>query len=155
MNIESKNLPSEPGAQWPTCAIFTSGTFGSRSEAGRRYYRRSAMALGTMIAVCLLYFLLSGSLFPKGSLKSVISMAPGAAFAYIAWEFRRYLLSLDELARRIQLESIAWTYLSGIAIAMLVGGLGMVYGWQVNPIWLIMLEPVRSVWLYFVTRRYQ
>ena len=95
------------------------------------------------------------SLVPKGSLDLIAAFAPGAAFIYIAWEFRKYLSALDELARRIQLESIAWTYLCGLALAMLFGGLGMVYGWRLNPLWFIVLEPVRAGWLYFVSRRYQ
>ena len=35
----------------------------------------------------------------------ILSLAPGAAYLYIAWELRRYILALDELARRIQLRS--------------------------------------------------
>ncbi len=92
---------------------------------------------------------------PGGILKIVIALAPGGTFIYIAWEFRRYLSALDELARRIQFESIAWTYLSGLALAMLLGGVGLVYNWRFNPAWFIVLEPVRAGWLYLVSRRYQ
>jgi len=82
-------------------------------------------------------------------------LAPGVAFSYMAWEFRKYLAAMDELERRIHMESITWTYLSGLAIAMLLGGFSQVYGWRLNPAWFILLEPVRARWLYFVSRRYQ
>jgi hypothetical protein len=89
----------------------------------------------------------------------ILSLAPGVTYSYIAWEFRKYVLALDELARRIQLEAIAWTYLTGWAVAALVGGVALVYGWHwnrlwLNPLWFVFLEPVRACYLYYVARRY-
>jgi hypothetical protein len=141
---EDRSANNSP--QWPTAPMLMYGTFGTRSPAGRRYHFRSGLALAAMV-VCML----SGVLL---SAPVLTALAPGAAFVYIVWEFRKYLSALDELARRIQLESIAWTYLSGLAVAMLLGGLGLVYGWLPNPLWFIVLEPVRAGWLYFVSRRY-
>ena len=125
-----------------------------RTPAERRYHYRSGLALGLM-ALCMISAGLFRSSAAKGSLVVLAAISPGAAFIYIAWEFRRYLSALDELARRIQLESIAWTYLCGLAVTMLLGGLGLIYGWRWNPMWFILLEPVRAIWLYFVSRRYQ
>lgn len=148
--------PDDPSrndsSQWPTRPMLAYGTFGGPD--GRRYHSRCGLALAAMV-VCILSSVLLRSLVPKGNLDLIAALAPGAAFFYIAWEFRKYLTALDELARRIQLESIAWTYLCGLAVAMLLGGLGMVYGWRLNPLWFIVLEPVRAGWLYFVSRRYQ
>jgi len=141
-------------SRWPTTPMLAYGTFGMRTPAGRRYHIRCSLALAAMVACFLAPALLRRSV-PVGILRIVIALAPGAAFVYIAWEFRRYLSALDELARRIQLESIAWTYLCGLAVAMLLGGIGLVYGWRFNPAWFIVLEPVRAGWLYFVSRRYQ
>jgi len=91
--------------------------------------------------------------------KVVFSLAPGAGFLYIAWEFRRYISALDELARRIQFEATAWTYLTGLVVAVLLGGVALVYGRQwnrlwLNPLWYVFLEPVRGCFLYYIARRY-
>ncbi len=32
----------------------------------------------------------------------------------MVWEFRRYLATLDELAREVQYRSMAYTYLTGL-----------------------------------------
>ena len=144
----------DEGSQWPTAPMLAYGTFGNRTPAGRRYHTRCGIALAALV-VCMIGGAAVGKSIPSPILTGVAAFAPGAAFMYIAWEFRRYLLALDELARRIQLESIAWTYLCGLAIAMLLGGVFLVYDWRVNPIWFILLEPVRAGWLYFVARRYQ
>ena len=155
MNSDPSEEPSgKDDSQWPTAPILAYGTFGTRTPAGRRYHFRSGVALAAMVA-CMLTSVLLRSSLPKGSPDVLTAFAPGAAFIYIAWEFRRYLAALDELARRIQLESIASTYLCGLAVAMLLGGVGLVYGWRLNPFWFIVLEPVRAGWLYFVSRRYQ
>jgi hypothetical protein len=146
--------PRDDSPNWPAAPILTYGTFGARTPAGRRYHIRSGIALAAMV-VCMLAGALIRFFGSTNRLELLTAFVPGAAFIYIAWEFRRYLAALDELARRIQLESIAWTYLSGLAIAMLLGGLALVYGWRFNPFWFIVLEPVRAGWLYFVSRRYQ
>jgi uncharacterized membrane protein YfcA len=138
---------NDDSSQWPKCAMIAYGTFGNRTPAGRRYHFRCGIALAAMV-VCMIGGALAG-------LKPLAAIAPGIGFLYIAWEFRKYLSALDELARRIQLESMAWTYLTGFGVAMLLGGLGTVYGWGLNPFWFILLEPVRGGWLYFVARRYQ
>ena len=78
-------------------------------------------------------------------------------FGFISWEFRRYLNALDELARRIQLEALAWTYLTGLTIACALGGVMLAYDlrpWFPSPFWFILLEPIRGLWLYVVSRRY-
>jgi len=91
----------------------------------------------------------------KGILDPISALVPGVAFSYMAWEFRKYLAAMDELERRIHMESITWTYLSGLAMAMLLGGFSQVYGWRLNPGWFIVLEAVRARWTHFVSRRYQ
>jgi hypothetical protein len=134
--------------------MLTWGTFGAGSPAGRRYHFRSGLALAAVV-VCILGSAFVRATSGNGILAVILAVTPGFAFAYIAWEFQKYLSSLDELARRIQLESIAWTYLCGLAAAMLLGGLGLTYGWRLNAFWFIALEPVRAGWLCFVSRRYQ
>jgi len=81
--------------------------------------------------------------------------AVGLTFGFIAVAFRRYLLSLDELARRMQLESIAWTYLTVLVLSMGLGTLSLVMKWNFNIIyWFILAEPIRAGWLYLGTRKY-
>ena len=153
-NNSSSESHAQDDSHWPTASMLAYGTFGGRSPAGRRFHFRCFVALAAMA----LWFLFGAPLrphTPKSVLDIVTALVPGASFAYIAREFRRYLSALDELARRIQVESIAWTYLCGLAVAMLLGGIGLVYDWRFNAAWFIVLEPVRAGWLYFVARRYQ
>jgi hypothetical protein len=145
-------------SNWPACAMLSYGTFGKQTPAGRRYHIRAAIAVAAIVVLLPAAALLAKH-FPNTPWLAIQSLAPGFAFAYIAWEFRRYLLSLDELARHIQFEATAWTYLTGLVIAALVGGVAMAYGLQwdrlwLNPFWFILLEPVRAGFLYYVARRY-
>ena len=78
----------------------------------------------------------------------------GAFFAFIAWAFWKYLGELDELARRIQLEAIALTYLTGLGAFGFLTAFGYQAHWTVNPVWFIFLEPVRGLWLWRLARRY-
>ena len=138
---------------WPTAAILAHGTFGGTNPSARRYHTRCWTALAVVV-MWVIFGSAARPILPSGAIPILTAILPGAAFAYIAWEFRRYLLSLDELARGLQFESIAWTYLTGLALAAIVGGIGIVTHWTVSPLWFIVLEPVRALWLYVVTRRY-
>jgi len=104
-------VSSDHGSKWPASAMLGYGTFGRRTPAGRRYHTRSAIALIAMVVLCWAVAILAGDFHHNSVWRVILSLAPGAAYSYIAWEGRRYLLSLDELACRIQLEAIAWTYL--------------------------------------------
>jgi hypothetical protein len=124
------------GSKWPACAKLGYGTFGRRTPAGRRYHTRTAIALIAMVALCLGAAILARDFHHKSLWRVILSLVPGVAYLYIAWELRRYILALDELARRIQPEAIAWTYLTGLGGAALVGGVALVYGWHWNRLWL-------------------
>lgn len=141
-------IVNEP-SRWPIGAILGYGTLGSSTPAGRRYHRRSGMALSA-----LLVWMVVVASFDHSTLRLVTPLVPGLVFVYIVYEFRRYLLALDELARRMHMEALAWTYLTGLALAMIVGGLSARLGWQVNPMWFIVLEPVRAWFLFVASRRY-
>jgi hypothetical protein len=155
--LHSDNIrQGQQDSGWPACSIFLYGTFGAQSEAGARYHRRCIAAFAVLVLGEILLALVAFRA-PYGVGRLAGAFLPGAVFGYIVWAFRRYLLELDELARRMQLEAMAWTYLSGIPVAVLLGTLAFVYDWHswlFNPLWFIALEPVRSVWLYFVSRRY-
>jgi len=153
-NNSAKDRAANRDAHWPFVWILLYGNYGPRSPEGRRIIIRSSLALVAML-ICVLLSVLLRSVIPKGVVRLILAITPSVVFAYIAWEFRRYLSALDELARRMQLEAAAWTYLCALPAAMLLGGLGFVYHWQVNWYWFLALEPMRAVWLYSVSRRYQ
>jgi hypothetical protein len=152
-------MTEDDSSKWPASAMLGYGTFGMRNPAGRRYHIRTAIALVAMLVLAAIVAM-AGLRFPNNRLwLLILSLVPGIGFSYIALEFRRYILALDELARRIQLEAILWTYITGWVIATVVGGIAVVYGWEWNPLWLnplwyVFLEPVRGCFLYFVARRY-
>jgi hypothetical protein len=140
---------SSNGARWPTCAIWMWGTLGG--ESGRRYNRRASIALVIMALA------LAGT--AAGKWKPLLAITPGFAFLYIVHEFRKYVAEQDELGRGIMFEAMAWTYVTAGVLAMFAGGIVMAYGLRFDPLWailgLIMIEPLRAVFLYRVVRRYQ
>ena len=143
------NLAPNEQSRWPVGAIFGYGTLGSGTPAGRRYHRRSSIALLVLVG-----WIILASNVRDSTIRMITPIMPGAVFLYIVYEFRRYLLALDELARRMQMEALAWTYLTGLAVAMVVGGLSTTAGWRINPMWFVILEPVRALFLYVASRRY-
>lgn len=89
----------------------------------------------------------------------------GAVITYMAWELRRYLLTLDELARQVQFEAMAWTYLTGFVLAGWLGVLAVLsyklLHWTYKPELLLLtpflyfcLEIFRAEWLQHLARRY-
>jgi hypothetical protein len=152
----------ESPSQWPTASILGYGTFGMKTPGGRRYHIRSAIALVLLLIVWPLTFLLwLSDTFPTLVWRAIAGITPGLAYGYITWEARRYWLALDELARRLQLEAAACSYLvAGVASAVL-GGLSCIFfsnPWVwlwCNPLWIFVIaEPVRAVILYFLARRH-
>lgn len=141
--------PESP--RWPTASMLGWGMLGVHDAAGRRYRTRASIAL---FAFCV-GVIVSGAL----DLRPVTAVVPGLAFFYIAYEFRRYLSAVDELARRLLLESIAWTYLCAGVVLMFAAGIILAYDLHPHPIWafvgLATVEAIRGPALYFVSRRYQ
>jgi NAD(P)-dependent dehydrogenase (short-subunit alcohol dehydrogenase family) len=127
--------------------MLTYGTLGENNPAARRYFRRS------MAALPVLALSMAAATYAPGG-KYVMAIAPGLFFLYIALEFRRYMFAQDELGRRIHFESIVMTYLTALAVAGAVGGLASAFRWNVNPMWFVMVEPIRAFWLYAIARRY-
>jgi hypothetical protein len=76
------------------------------------------------------------------------------AFAYIGWEFWRYVETLDELERRLQMEAMAWTYLAASGLAAALGSVALILNWNVNPLVMIAVEPLRAWRLYVLARRH-
>jgi hypothetical protein len=154
-------METPESSDWPILSILRYGTFGTKSPAGRRYHTRTGIALMALLVV----WPVSVGLWvtdrsPILLWRVTAGFTPGLIYGYIAWEMRRYWLALDELARRLQMEAAAYTYLAGIAAGTVLGGLSLVFfghGWVwlwCNPLWIVMLEPARGVILYFLARRY-
>jgi hypothetical protein len=127
------------------------GTMGSRDLPGRRYQRRAIGALAVMLGG------LVAAAFLK--LRPVLAAGPALTAVYIAYEFRRYLGAVDELARRVLLESIAWTYFGAGVLALVGAGIALAYGFHPDAFYIMgflgVMEGCRGVALYFVARHYR
>jgi hypothetical protein len=143
----SNESVSNDGARWSVKSMLMCGTLGEKTPEARQYVRRSYAAVAALFLAMVV-----ATTAPGG--RYVMAVAPGLFFLFIAVEFRRYMFAQDELSRRIHFESIVLTYLTALVIAMAVGGLVSVFKWNVNPMWFVMVEPIRAFWLYVVARRY-
>jgi hypothetical protein len=163
MNPENREpISNAQVSQWPACPIWFWGTLGTKSAAERRYIMRSCYAAAVAVAWILIAFGLHFR--PKPVILPLTAGVAGAVITWIAWEFRKYLLQLDELARRMQLEAIACTYLTGLVLAAWLGILAPLLEkfthWPLSqnllliPLLYFLLEPVRAGWLYYLSRRY-
>lgn len=151
------NAEPDRNSKWPLTSMMFVGTFGSRTPEGRKYHRQCWIAFMMLFVGMFTLLVVPQGWIPDQARRLLTALLPGGAFTYIAWAFDGYLRSLDELARRLQLEAIARTYLIGIAVAALLGGFALMYNWGhlfLNPIWFLTLEPVRGAALYWMSRRY-
>lgn len=163
MNTEhQEHLANTESSRWPACPMLLWGTFGTKTPAERRYLSRVLKGAAVFVGWVLFAF---AAHLPRPVIGSITSVAVGALVTYIAWELRRYLLVLDELARRMQLEAMAWTYLTGLVVAAWLGALlsfnHTLLHWHIgemllllSPFLYFLLEVVRSWWLYYLSRRY-
>jgi hypothetical protein len=141
------------------------GTLGLKNSAERRYKVRTALAA----AVLVYWFLFASAIHLRHRVIGATTVLLTAiAMSYIAWEMRRYLSQLDELTRRMQLEALAWTYLTGFVLAAWFGAFLMfaalfshvLLHWSykvlllMSPFMYYVLELVRAGWLYRLSRRY-
>lgn len=143
------NNQSPENVGWPACAILGWGTLGG--PAAKRYNRRASLGLLVIVAGTLAAGI--------AGLRPLLAVMPSIGAVYIVWEFRRYLNTVDELARRVLLESIAWTYFcAGIGL-LLASCVALAYNFRPNPVYLVcavaLAEGVRGAALYIVARRYQ
>ncbi len=165
MNVDQEHLNAAEGSRWSTCEMLLWGALGTKSSAERRYKTRSALAAAVLLGWLLFAFAIR--LSPRITGSTTVLLA-GCVISYIAWELRRYLTQLDELARRMQLESIALTYLTGFVLAAWFGVFVMLMALfshtlmqrpfkgllLASPFLYFLLEPIRAGWLYYLSRRY-
>jgi hypothetical protein len=94
-------------------------SFFDLSPALRRYYRRSALPL----AAWMLLVLARGPLLAlsEGAAgKIALALLPMLAFAWICWEYMRFLRECDELERRIEQLAMAWSVATSMLAATAV-----------------------------------
>ena len=164
MNLEHQEIPVEiETPRWEPCSILLWGTLGTRGPAERRYIVRCFLAM--VLAMGWLMVAKFSHFRPRPVILSLTALVGGAVITFIALEFRHYLSQIDELARRMQLEAMAWTYLTGFVVAAWLGVAGAfsqtIAHWAFRPGVLLLipylfflLEPVRAGWLYHLSRRY-
>jgi hypothetical protein len=153
-------LPVAEEAKWPMKTILFVGYFGNKSPEGRRYHNRYCIASVLFVIALFTWLLVTPRLphsVPIDPLNGIIfHLLLGGLFSFIAWSFWKYLQELDELARGMQLQAIALTYLTGLGAMSFLGLLGIVAHWNIDPLVAFMLlEPVRGFWLWRLARRYQ
>jgi hypothetical protein len=136
---------------WPIGSMLGLGTFGPGSPGGRGFQTAALTALGVLVAGCLL---IGPWIKEYPWLRWALGLLPGATIGYIAWRLWRYVGQLDELSRRLQLESMAITYLVGMGASLLLGGLAFVFDWNINPGYYILLDMFRAFALVKLARRY-
>ena len=154
-----EQLSNAENSRWAAFPMLFLGTFGTKTPAERRFMIRSWLA--ALVAVCWVLFAFAVHFSPKPLIGSTTLFVAGAVITYFAWELRRYLYTLDELARRMQLEAMAWTYITGLVLAAWLGALvpfsHTLTHWPfivVIPFLYFLLEPIRTGWLYYLSRRY-
>lgn len=148
-------LPEEQAPWW-------SVSIASSKEFRRRQDRRASILLGLM-GCALLVAVLAGYIFGgRHDMRNYekISLEWFNVLIVPAWVYAiagcaKDLSRLDELGRRIQIESMAWTYLTGLTLFVGLGFTCFSTGWKFNPYWFCILEFVRLLWLRIVARRYQ
>ena len=164
MNVHAVNADEEM-PRWSVGSILFWATFGTKTPAERRFISRSSIAGGIVAGWALLDFIVGFR--PKPAMFLITALLPGPAFTYMVWEWRKYVLTLDELARRMQFEAATWTYATGLVLAMWLGGVAAVVHWpgylaplgpritvSITLFLFGLLEIVRSLYLYRLSRRY-
>ena len=85
----------------------------------------------------------------------MVAVAGWAVFGSIHfWSYWRYLASLDEMGRRIQLEALAIAYGSTLLAFSTLGAAGLILGFSISPAWVLAAEPLRGIVLAINARRY-
>jgi hypothetical protein len=144
---------AEAGSRWPWWSLLLYGDFGPESSpATRRADARSRLAIAVFVVLAAAVALTPG-LAPSGRSWSIYALlAP--LLAYLGWQRWQYALGLDELARRLYLESFAITYLVVLPLFSLFALMQELAGWTVSPLAIVALEPIRAGVLAWRTRRF-
>jgi hypothetical protein len=147
------HLTEDEGAEWPYASLVFFGFFGTGSPAGRRLAFRTTAFI--VLSVVSILGLSDGfeAFFPD--LLWLLGL-PGAVLG-MWWSYARYLGSLDELSRTIQLKGFAAAY--GAAMTLLAGSLAIAWfdpsprvPWELLAL-PVFAEAVRGMALAYVARQ--
>ena len=144
---------SEDRSVWPYRSLLLCGHFGPATPASRRLNRETFVALG-LLAVTVVAAVLVGVRSPVGKLLFAAGVAVSAAWVVLA--FRRYFAQLDELSLRIQHEAIAFSFGMTLLLGAIAGAVSVTMpDFTVNPLWVMIAEPLRGIGLVLAARRYR
>ena len=88
-------------ASWPWASILLLGTFGPQSPGGRRYQRRTVLALAALV-ILLPVPLFAAAAMDVAAVRWLAPAVVAVAMAFISWEMWRYVAGLDELSQAVQ-----------------------------------------------------
>jgi hypothetical protein len=107
------------------------GTFGSRTPAERRFIIRSVIGIVVALGWTMIGFVTRFR--PVPIMIDVEVLLPGLILTYWAWEWRKYVLTLDELSRHILFEAAAWSSVTASVIAFWLAGVAVIVRWPHYP----------------------
>ena len=118
----------------------------------RRYYLELGAAMGLYVGLLVASNLIDDALHPQGWARFALALSPMLGALAAAWAIVRAILRMDEMQRRIQLESLAFAFM-GTALVTFGWGFAQEAGLpalHAFGVWGIM----GSLWLaaVFVTR---
>jgi hypothetical protein len=143
---------SDAPSTWPYWSLFFCGHFGKATPASRRLNRETLLGLA-LLGVAIVAVALLNSVSPYGKLVFI----PGVALSvgWILLAFRRYFTQLDELSLRIQYEAIAFSFAVTLLLGVTASAATIVTNLTINPLWLVIAEPLRGLGLVLAARKYQ
>jgi hypothetical protein len=154
MNDPTDDEGSE--STWPYSSLLLLGFFGADTPGGKRLAWETAVPAAVFVAATLV---LSGVVSqPLPNL--VWALAMPACVIAIGWSYSRYMETLDELSRMIQLKAFAFSYGAAMVIAVGVGALVLTYPQIARAPGLLLLlilfvEPLRGAALAYLARKYE
>lgn len=150
----------DEGDDWPYASILILGYFGSDSRAGKRLVLEASAAL--LLLVISAAALAGGFPGPGHPIQWLFAAALPLSVASIVWSYARYMSSLDELGRTMQLKAFAFSYGVVMTLAAAMVGLAMVTSggsggeYPASYLWfLVAAEPVRAYALFVLARKYR
>jgi hypothetical protein len=158
--VEQEERPGKDGgrASWPYSSLLLLGYFGADTRAGRLLVWRGMGALAVIMV--------SGAVLHAATGPTVLGMplalwaaAIPLAVVAIGWAHVRYLASLDELARLIQLQALAFSYGAAMTLAAVLFGVSMIGDRQLPAhlllALLVLVEPMRGAALVYFARQHE
>lgn len=146
----TSEAPQTPSA-WPYRTLFLCGHFGPATPASRRLNRDNLIAMSVMVVTVTAAVLLEGRALVKPIFVAGVAISAG----WVLLAFRRYLSQLDELSLRIQYEGIAFAFGITLLLGVIAGASSVVTNLSVNPLWVLIAEPLRGLGLVLAARRYR